>query len=194
MKRQRVFRFSLKSLLGAALLIGPITLLVPLAVRKYDSYQLASFASSCMPVGATSNAVSEPVHNVQIVLVRTGDTFGVFIPRLQDQDGNTLSYEFHYREGPDKVSGTFFGNFPKRFLTPYSPLSASVFNLSKYISIERCHNVRNGTADNILCKMAGDPLHTAIAQHFRTVSGAGIMVPKGGPSNGRTNKAEAANV
>ncbi|MEZ6073143.1 MAG: hypothetical protein R3C10_23465 [Pirellulales bacterium] len=35
---------------------------------------------------------------------------------------------------------------------------------------------------------------TAIAQDFRTVAGAGIMVPEGGPKDGRTNEAEASHV
>ncbi len=80
---------------------------------------------------------------------------------------------------------------------PYYPIPLSLFWTAYQTLLDPTKRAAYDQENNIVPQEASYKTcfqWTAIAQHFRTVSGAGIMVPKGGPNNGRTNKAEAANV
>ncbi len=98
-------RFSLRALLVAVLLIAISIPLGQRAWRRYveyrDAQQYAAMQDAKKWPPGQPNSVSiddgRGIPNDYVILVRSGKTFGCFVPRNQYKRGESLEYEWYYR-------------------------------------------------------------------------------------------------
>src|SRR5262245_20395213 len=101
--RLRAPRFSLRALLVAVLLIAVAIPVGQCAWRRYVIYRDAQRYAALRAArtwntgGSGSSAIddSRGVPDDYIILVRTGNTFGCFIPRKQNQRGESTEYDWY---------------------------------------------------------------------------------------------------
>ena len=98
-------RYSLRSLLIAVTIAAVLVQIGPFAWRRFlglrEAGQNANLqAAKTWPSSSLKSYVIDEGRGVPddfVVLVRRGDTFGCFIPRNQNQRGESAEYEWYYR-------------------------------------------------------------------------------------------------